>query len=118
MVYIKINLAYHSITLHCTPLFLYEILNANNFFIGEIYLNINKKCKNAFLHLSVNDDDDDCLQIIEDNLFLSISSDTYSLFQYSSDCIKKYGLPFSTELNDLTLLPKNKTLSFIISVAD
>ena len=118
MVYIKINLAYHSITLHCTPLFLDEILNSNNSFIGEIYLNMNKKCKNAFLHLSVNDDDDDCLQIIEDNLFLSISSDIYSLFQYSSDYIKKYGLPFSTELSDLTLLPKNKTLSFIISVAD
>ena len=65
-----------------------------------------------------HDDDDDCFQITEDNLFLSISSDTYSLFQYSSDYIKKYGLPFSTELNDLTLLPKNKTLSFIISVAD
>lgn len=116
MISLKLSFAYSAFELFCAPSFLAQIPSAAEH--GTSYpaeFSFKNAAKPVVLHIAKNANaDDDTLEIAQNHICLNLSDNSIALIRHYSALIAAHGLPFSKEMPDITVLPHNRDVSFIV----
>jgi hypothetical protein len=116
MISLKLSFAYSAFELFCDPSFLAQIPStAEHGASYPVEFSFRNAETPAVLPIARNfDDDDDTLEIAPNHVCLNISDNSINLIRHYHALIAEHGLPFSKEMPDITVLPHNRSVSFII----
>ena len=116
MISLKLSFVYSAFELFCAPSFLAQIPSAVEH--GTSYpaeFSFKNAAKPVVLHIAKNANaDDDTLEIAQNHICLNLSDNSIALIRHYSALIAAHGLPFSKEMPDITVLPHNRDVSFIV----